>query len=612
MKLNAFKIINCFGFQDSGWLNLEDVHNFIYLLGRNSSGKSSVLNAIKYFELGITPSEKPNFQNFNDSGATSALVAIYQLRESKLSEGKFKENLINKFAELKIDERAMNQNLKLKTLFETVLGIYSDLMTRINVSEEITVWKLSDGHYHYLENHNDEYTVRKENVATAIAAATDRDGNVNVNGTMRGFTFKWNTFEDLLFLESPNIYLFNEKFSLREVLPERIDPNWENSNNQFLNSFIDYLGKDKVNRYLASNDPEDREAMLLELRESVKALTDKVNQYKISSLNSDLLEITLHDKNGIQITVRTDGKKSYYTHLSDNTKFLFAYYLYQETNKISGDVLLFDEPSNGFHPTAQTFVLNFLKQLASDGNLVIVATHSEHLIDLDLLSGVRLMSTDENKHIIIKNHFYNQAKDKGDYLALQPILDAIGYRYGNQISIKDKVILTEGVTDLLYLRAFNRILGFTDEIDIAPARGDGTILNIIPLLVSQGINFKIVMDVGTVKQKIQSVFGVEDRFIFEVPIPPEFVGKIEGSGVEDLFTKSDFEKRLLEIGHSPTEEYSHVSNSHYMKSSKAKRLAAQRLFEMNPSLCESDFDAETVQNFRNVISFCKNSDWYSL
>ena len=44
-----------------------------------------------------------------------------------------------------------------------------------------------------------------------------------------------------------------------------------------------------------------------------------------------------------------------------------------------------------------------LKQLANDGNLVIVATHSEYLIDLDFLSGVRLMSIDGNKNIIVKN-----------------------------------------------------------------------------------------------------------------------------------------------------------------------------------------------------------------
>lgn len=612
MKLTAFKIINCFGFRDSGWLNLKDDHNFIYLLGRNSSGKSSVLNAIKYFEWGVTPSEQPNFQNFNDSGDTSSLISKFQLKGSGLSEEKFKKQLIKKFTELGIDEGVMSNHPKLKKLFDTVLFIYTELVTRINKAEEITIHKLSEGHYHYLESGNNEYIERKKKVAAAIDAAKENSGNFNVNSSSRSLPITWSSFEDLLFLQSPNIYLFDEKFSLREVLPDRIDLNWEMKNHKFLNTFVDHLGKEKVNRYLISNDPEEREEILSELRVRVKTLTDKVNQHRANSLNSDLLEIYLHDKNGIQITVRTDGKKSYYAHLSDNTKFLFAYYLYQITNDISGDILLFDEPSNGFHPTAQTFVLNLLKQLAADGNLVIVTTHSEYLIDLDFLSGVRLMSTDENKNIIVKNHFYNQAKEKGDYLALQPILDAIGYRYGNQINIKDKVIVTEGVTDLLYLRAFNKILGFIDDIDIAPARGDGTILNVIPFLISQGINFKVVMDTGAVKQKIQSGFGIEDRFFFEVPIPSEFIGRMEGSGIEDLFSKSDFEKRLLEISHSLTAEYPHVSNSNYMKTLGVKRLVAQSFYEIASSFSESDFDAETIENFRNVIGFCKNSDWYSL
>src|SRR5262249_44264072 len=94
---------------------------------------------------------------------------------------------------------------------------------------------------------------------------------------------------------------------------------------------------------------------------------------------------------------------------------------------------------------------------------------------------------DAQKNITVKNHFYNRSVDPGDYLALQPLLDAIGFRYGSQIHLKDRIQLTEGVTDLLYIRAFNTILGFSDPVDIAPGRGDGTLFNIIPFLISQGI-----------------------------------------------------------------------------------------------------------------------------
>jgi hypothetical protein len=121
-----------------------------------------------------------------------------------------------------------------------------------------------------------------------------------------------------------------------------------------------------------------------------------------------------------------------------------------------------------------------------------------------------------------------------------------------------------------------------------------------------------VIDIGTVKKKIQSAFGIEDKFIFEVPIPSDFVGKMSSSGIEDLFTKADFEKLLIEIGHTPTAEYTHVSNSHYVKTSAPKRLVAQRFYETSSSFSEGDFEAETIGNFRNVLRFCKNPAWYSL
>src|ERR1041385_4150197 len=133
-----------------------------------------------------------------------------------------------------------------KHFFDTVLGIYAKLIARINAAEQVIVWKMSDGHYHYLENgEGDEYKARIKDVRAAIESAKEH-GSFYVYGSRRDVEITWQTFEDLLFLQSPNIYLFNEKFSLREVLPERIDSNWENSNNKFLNAFVEYLGKPKI------------------------------------------------------------------------------------------------------------------------------------------------------------------------------------------------------------------------------------------------------------------------------------------------------------------------------------------------------------------------------
>jgi AAA15 family ATPase/GTPase len=613
MRLTSFQVVNCFGFRDSGRINLLDPHNFIYVLGRNSSGKSSLLNAIKYLEWGITPSGMPNFYNFNDSGKARFLIAGFSLEDNDLDFESFWKLAIETLGKLGIGQNVLKLHEQLNNMVEKVREIYESFVAHMNHTKEVSVHKDSSGHFHFLDTSGDLlYGERKKEIAALIrAAAVNNSGFFNIRGSNIQIDLTFHTFEDLLFHQFPNIYLFNEKYSLRESLPDRIDGNWSNSTSAFEKLFVEYLGEEKVNRFLTSNDPDERETLLQELDQRMLALTKRVNQER-SDVNKDLLEIKLHEKNGIQITVKTDGKKSYYSHLSDNTKFLFAYYLYQESKKIHGDILLFDEPSNGFHPSAQEFLLNFLQQLSREGNLVIVATHSEHLIDLDQIGGIRLMGVDSKKNITVKNHFYNQAVDPGDYLALQPVLDAIGFKYGSQIHLKNKISITEGVTDLLYIRAFNTILKFADQIDIAPGRGEGTLFNIIPLLISQGISFKIVLDVGNVRKKIQSTFGIDDKFVFEVPIPAAFVGKMEQSGIEDLFTKGDFEKLLVEGGHVLGADFPHVSNNHYMKSMGYKRVVAEQFYKGAASLSEENFEPQTIKNFRTLLEFCKSPDWFVL
>jgi hypothetical protein len=317
---------------------------------------------------------------------------------------------------------------------------------------------------------------------------------------------------------------------------------------------------------------------------------------------------------GIQITVETGGRMSFYSHLSDNTKFLFAYHLYSIAYKGSR-ILLFDEPNNGFHPSAQQQLLRFLKDLGKQENQVIVSTHSEYMIDPDYLSSIRLMSTDSERYTCVKNHFYTQSKGPGDFLALQPIFDAIGYRYGNQLDIKQNVIVAEGVTDLLYLRAFNQILGKLLPLNIAPSRGEGKIPHVISLLISQGLSFKVMLDTGNIKEVIESDFGIESDYIHEIPIPTPFIGKMKGSGIEDLFSKKDFEQILALIGHTVTASFPNVSNSHYMATEANppdKRLAAHTLYEQAATYSAKSFEAETLANFEQALEFCGNDLWFSI
>ncbi len=509
MKLSSFQIINCFGFKDSGNVNfLNSKDNFIYILGRNSSGKSSLLNAVKYLEVEIIPSQMPKFQNFNKTSVNPLFKANFIFEKSKLSSDLFLERFNEMLAENNINQVAVDNNPQIKKLVEDSKVIYENLINELNINNKVEVQKLSNGTYHFVQEDFKKYESRKTKIQSLINDSTDSNRIFRVLKTRHELNLKFNDFEDLIFWQFPNIYIFNENYSLNSSLPNKITSNWKNSDS-FEKRFISFLGEEKVNRFLVADDPEEREVLLEELRSNLKKLIKRVNESRLTENKVDLLEMRLDSSTeGIQITVKTDGKKSFYSHLSDNTKFLFAYHLYAETDNINGNILLFDEPNNGFHPTAQRQMLRFLQDLGKKGNQVIVSTHSEYLIDPDYLSGVRLMSSDDNKNVIVKPHYYNQSGEKGDFLALQPIFDAIGFRYGNQLEIKNDVIITEGVTDLLYLRSFNQILKTNLDLNIAPSRGDGKIPHIVSFLISQGLNFKILIDTGTMKSLIENDFGI--------------------------------------------------------------------------------------------------------
>ena len=612
MILENYQVVNCFGFRDSGQVNLKDAKNIIYILGRNSSGKSSFLNALKYFEKDIIPKDKQNFENFNPSDDEPMLVAVFGVEEKELSFEKFMKsvnNIIIKWLQkLAIDKTVIESDKYLQSLINAISDNYEKLFDYINAKKIITIEKDKHGNYRFLTAVNCSlYDKRKKEIEKSINTLTESNLIKSKQRNRKGKPPSFHTFENLLFIQFPRILLFNEYYSLNDNLPDRITLDMfdnKDSQNQLLKSFIRLLGEDNIHTILTSNDPDITKHNLEIIQDILNTFIHKINDINKLQNNTDLLAVTLSEKHGIQITLRTDNKKSFYSHLSENTKFLFAYYLYNNAEDIQRDILLFDEPSNGFHPSAQEFILNFLISLAAEDNLVMIATHSEYLIDSMRLSGVRIMSVDNDNYMIVKNSFYNRAKEKSDYLALQPIIDAIGHKYGKLIILKGQIVITEGITDMLYLKAFNSIIHSGREINIAPARSDSHILHLIPFIISQGISFKIVIDKSEIKRIIQESFGIEDDYLLEVPPNSRYNHK--SSGIEDLFSKSDF-KRLIE--NDDDDSFYHVSNSMFVKNKKYKRVIASKFYESISKYNTNDFDEETMNNFRAVLDFCYNDNW---
>ncbi|HEV7425561.1 MAG TPA: AAA family ATPase, partial [Thermoanaerobaculia bacterium] len=78
MRLEELRITNCFGFAETS-ITLEP--NLITILGRNSSGKTALLDAINQLAPQRTPQSHPRFANFRPTDKNPQLNARFTITE---------------------------------------------------------------------------------------------------------------------------------------------------------------------------------------------------------------------------------------------------------------------------------------------------------------------------------------------------------------------------------------------------------------------------------------------------------------------------------------------------------------------------------------------------
>lgn len=616
MRLKTFRITGCFGFIDSGEVDLDPSGGITFLLGRNSSGKTSFLQALRHLEVDQVPTEYKNFANFNPvENIRAFIVGRFAVEADDFLDINPSEYVAGLIKKAGVSDEAVKESPEIQALLKTIFQAYSLLFDSLSKAGQVWVHKNSEGSYFFLSSPNDtSYEERKRQI------------NIRLQGAFPGQKFKKDRvevsvgitaqqIEDHLFNHFPPIIVFGSSYSLTENLPDRITTETliVKNQNQLTVLFIKLLGRESVQRFLTANDPDERDSILSKLREHAAAFSDRINKDVLpTQITPGLVSLVLHEKEGLQVTVKIDEKKAFYRHLSENTKMLIAYHLHMMVQDIAGNILLFDEPSTGFHPSAQGYLLEFLQSLANAGNQVVISTHSEYMIDLDALAGVRLMKSDERGALLVANHPYRRTKSNGDMLALQPILDAIGLRYGMGLVLGRNVVLTEGVTDLLYLRAFNRLFEGEESLSISPGRGDSSLYTLVAFLIGQGAGIKLIIDSGGLKVDIQKAYGIQEDAIFEVPVPDPFRSKFRASGIEDLFSKADFyevaTKFRVDLGDRQT--FDKTPNSHIMRK-HPKRIVAHE-FLASVGVHTWRFDDETRGNFARALQFCCNPNWFKL
>lgn len=240
------------------------------------------------------------------------------------------------------------------------------------------------------------------------------------------------------------------------------------------------------------------------------------------------------DPSEIELDQRSQGMQYFFS--------FFLIFLVEAVDTHRNSILLLDEPGNSLHGTAQAKIIEFLRSIADD-NQVIYTTHSPFMIDGDHLEEIRPVWEDrETGSTKVSEDVWPKDKD-----ALFPLQAALGYQLVQSLFISRYQVLVEGITDMWLVKALDAALpvtgrtGLRNEIIITPGGGAGRVVPLASMLVGHEVQAAALLDGDEPGRKegrkVERVLGYDNRVLFVGDFTPD--GNTTGE-IEDLFPDDYF------------------------------------------------------------------------
>ena len=283
------------------------------------------------------------------------------------------------------------------------------------------------------------------------------------------------------------------------------------------------------------------------------------SQNKHIQMRFDVRDAKPNDPEGMQQGVNIWGEVYDTVHMahtpldsrSRGFVWFFSFLAWYEDLKRRGEdvILLLDEPGLSLHGRAQGDLLRYFETQLSDCQ-VLYTTHSPFMIDPNRLGRVRIVqdrSVDSSGELPRED---DGTKVLTDVLgatddSLFPLQGALGYDIQQSLLIGPNVLLVEGPSDMLYLRAMSDQLekegkgGISKDWTVVPVGGIGKVPVFASLLGSQtGMKVVALLDVqrGN-EQVVDRVYREKLLSKRNVLTYAHFLGQ-EEADVEDLLDRS--------------------------------------------------------------------------
>ena len=606
MKLIKFRIQHYKSIRDSGWCWLAS--DVTTLAGKNESGKSAVLEALRDFELDvesipdgaipIDDSGKPMLEmcfeveeSILDEIATETSIAISRetqeyIRENgvtiiKRHDGDY--DLAEEINALLNTARNESNATRLEKIKQSII-----YLSRVGYFSGITTPELEDD----IADIRQKISVYLQGIEAQFASIPDEEVGQKVHEAVETLKTEKDAldnedaaskFADALAKQTPYFIFFSD-FS--DLLPFEI-PFVEAKNRKTVQDFAKLAGLD-LDAVINATDPQRRRNILS--RHSAKISGDFRSHWE-----QDKIELVAEaDGDNLRFGVKESGGYLLFKpeQRSKGFQWFLSFYLRLNAVQAETNVILIDEPGLHLHSKAQKDVLKVFETLSGKSQ-VIISTHSPYLIDAQRLDRVRLILKDDQKGTQIENKIHKKA----DTETLTPIITAIGLDLADDFSIAGKKnVLLEGISDYYFMQALREHLK-ANKANYIPCVGAPKIPYLASLLIGWDLGFLAVLDNDSegkrIAKELSEKLSIEqDRIIF--------VSEKNGFATEDLFTHDDFNNYVLE---ETKNEDAATSNSKFLKDEKLdKVLLAKKFFEkMKDGKSDVELSKETIKAFKEVF-----------
>lgn len=535
MKLKRFCVHNYRNIVDSGWIEIDDI---ITLVGKNESGKTSLLQALWKFnpfkehaysldrewprgrrkerspeqvvvqtEFEFDEEEKADLAEIHESAASVTGVRIkknykgtftYTFLPSQPADTHDIKWVVSIIKE-RLGEPPAEATDHFKNQFTPALEQFIEEVRENGgsayVVEHAAAFKSKYAAFHHPNDppKNPQFQADQQAIAilnTAMDAAVEE---AKAEPPLRRAI---DTAQEWLptFIYMDDYRIFTGTAQLDQV-QQRFKKNQPTDQDYTIRLIMEQAGLD-LDEEVEKGKAEDREQRMLDMNDASVTLTNEISdrwsqkRYEVEfRVDGQHFVTYVKDSGAVALVPLEERSKGFQWFFSFDMLFMS-----ETEGDFENSVILLDEPGLHLHAAAQRDLLERMRSY-SKANQLIYSTHLPFMVDFTRLDNIYICEEKPREGTKVHQDWASAGQD-----ARFTLQAALGLSWSQSLFVGKFNLVVEGVTDFWFLSTFSELLrqagkeGLDEELVITPAGGASKVAYIGTILRGQELNVAVLLD----------------------------------------------------------------------------------------------------------------------